>query len=295
AYRPRPAPLPCPPVGARPRRLSVTEVAIWMVDPYAVYARHVLKLQPLEQLEADPGAAERGEIVHRALNAFVAAWPRDLPANAEDRLLELGREAFGDALAYPGVAAFWWPRFERIAKWFVMAERLRREAGVYPVAWEIKGETTVPGPAGPFVLTARADRIDRTADGGLAIVDYKTGTVPTNPQIVLGYAPQLPLEAVLLQASGFDGLPPAPIAELAHWRLSGGLQPGEIRPVQPKGRDMEMLIEEARLGLVSLVARFDDPRTPYLSQPRPAGPSRFGAYDHLARVQEWSSGGEGSD
>src|SRR5438874_2113553 len=53
-------PEPRPPVAARPRRLSVTQIETWMRDPYGIYARHILRLRALEPLDADPGAAERG-------------------------------------------------------------------------------------------------------------------------------------------------------------------------------------------------------------------------------------------
>jgi len=296
SYRPRPAPCPRPPVAARPRRMSVTDIATWMADPYAIYARYVLDLLPLDPIEADPGAADRGNIIHRALAAFLAECPDRLPPDAEARLLEHGRRAFGTVLAYPGVRAFWWPRFERIARWFLMVEQARREQGVVPAALEVAGSLTLPGPAGPFELRGRADRVDRIAEGDFAIIDYKTGIVPTNPQVVLGYAPQLPLEAMMLEAGGFAGIPGGRVRELAHWRLSGSsVNPGEVKRVDPKERTLDDLVAEARQGLLDLIARFDRPDTPYLSQPRRDRAPRFGVYDHLARVQEWSSGGEGGE
>ena len=121
------APAPRPPVAARPRRLSVTEIETLIRDPYAIYARRVLGLDPLPALDADPGAAERGSFIHEVLDAFVRAHPGELPPESLALLIELGRETFGRALARPGVRAFWWPRFERIARWFVCEERARRE------------------------------------------------------------------------------------------------------------------------------------------------------------------------
>src|SRR3546814_441934 len=100
----------------------------WMRDPYAIYARHVLRLRPLDPIDADPGAAERGSIIHDALHRFVAAHPGALPGDAYERLLDCGREAFSAVLDRPSVWAFWWPRFERIARWFVDVEAARRGA-----------------------------------------------------------------------------------------------------------------------------------------------------------------------
>ena len=259
---PWPRPSFAPPLRARPRRLSVTQVETWMRDPYAVYARHILKLRPLDPLQADPGAAERGILIHAVLQRFLAACPDGLPGDADERLLEIGKQVFTQALAYPAVRAFWWPRFVRIAGWFVAAERDRR-AEARPIGGEVSGELQLAGSAGPFLLTATADRIDRLADGGLALIDYKTGAVPTTPEVRAGLAPQLPLEAVIAACGGFAGVPAAPVRELSYWRMSGGEPPGAVKTVG----DADTLAAAARAGLERLIAVFDDPATPYLSRP----------------------------
>ena len=280
-------PDPRPPVALRPRRLSVTEVGTWMVDPYAIYARHVLRLEPLDAIDADPGAADRGSMIHAALHQFIEEHPGPLPKDALERLLAAGRQAFGALLAYPGVRAFWWPRFVRIGQWFVEAEHKRRPASL-PLAGEVRGNLELAGREGRFILAARADRIDRRADGRLAIIDYKTGQIPPRAQMERGYDPQLPLEAVIAMAGGFTGIAAAPVAELSFWRLTGGRQPGREHAIKPE--DIDLLADAALRGLESLVALFDDPATPYLSRPRADRVPRFGDYDHLARVHEWSAG-----
>ncbi len=283
-------PQPRPPVSARPRGLSVTQVETWMRDPYAIYARHVLRLRPLDAIDASPGAADRGTIIHKAIEDFLRAWPDALPDDILSELLEAGRNAFGaDLLALPGVRAFWWPRFERIAAWIAGQEPLYR-ARVAEIRSEIAGRLVLPGPAGDFVLTAKADRIDRLRSGGLAIIDYKTGALPSAKEIREGYAPQLPLEAAIAAAGGFEGIAAATIEELAFWRLSGGDPPGQEVSA---GDDIEALAAQAQDGLTGLVAEFDAPETPYLSHPDPGRPPRFPEYDHLARVQEWSVPGSG--
>ncbi|MEI8394449.1 MAG: double-strand break repair protein AddB [Rhodospirillaceae bacterium] len=285
--RPSQPPEPRPPLAARPRTLSVTEIETWMRDPYAIYARHVLKLRVLDPLAADPGAAERGQFIHAALDGFVRECPGVLPPDALDRLLRHGRTAFGDLLARPEVWAFWWPRFERIAGWVVAFEAGRRPLTL-PVATEIGGSLELYGPGGKFTLRAKADRLDRLPDGRLSIIDYKTGTLPSSAEIALGLSPQLPLEAVMAEAGAFIGLEKAPVGELAFWRLSGGDPAGEEKPV--RGSPAE-LAAEARCGLEALIRTFDDPATAYRSRPRPRHAPRFDEYAHLSRVQEWSAGG----
>ncbi len=281
-------PEPRPPVAARPRALSVTQIETWRRDPYAIYARHVLRLRALEPLDADPGAAERGNFIHDALDRFLREFPLALPEDAVARLLAFGRESFGAALDRPGVAAFWWPRFERIAEWYVAREAARR-GEARTLASECRGRLTLDGPGGRFELTAIADRIDRLDSGELAIVDYKTGALPKGTDVVLGYAPQLALEAAIAEAGGFADVPAAPVARLSHWQLSGGNPPGSERDVDPD--ELRARIDEARVGLEALIARFDDLATPYLSVPRPDAAPRYSDYAHLERIKEWSVGG----
>ena len=288
---PVPPPAPRPPLKSRPRKISVTRVETWIRDAYSVYAEQILRLRPLDPLDADPAAAERGTIVHTALEQFQNAYPGLLPDDAYDKLLEIGDEVFADYISRPGVRAFWWPRFQRIAGWFVKFERGRRASGLIPLAAEVDGRLEIAGPSGPFLLKARADRIDRDDDGGLAIVDYKTGQAPSWPQVTSGLVPQLPLEAAIAAAGGFEGVPEGAVGQLAYVSLPGGRAPGKFKPF-PK--DIGEAASEALAGLERLVAAYDDPATPYRSRARPMFESRFDTYDHLARVREWLAlGGEG--
>jgi ATP-dependent helicase/nuclease subunit B len=283
-------PAPRPPLKARPRELSVTRIELWMREPYAIYADKILRLRPLDALEADPGVADRGSFIHDALDKFVRDNPGNLPADALARLLDCGRDAFGEALGRPAVMAFWWPRFQRVAEWFLKQERERRAGVIGGSHTEVKGRVTLKGSAGDFVLTAKADRVDSLKDGGYAIIDYKTGQPPSADEVTYGYAPQLPLEAVILAEGGFEGVIKGDTSELAYWRLSGGEPAGEIRVVKGDPAD---LAAAARKGLLRLINAFDDPDTPYMATPRPDWATAWNDYEHLARNAEWSAGGGG--
>jgi len=279
-------PAPCPPVAARPRRLSVTAIELWRRDPYALYAQRILKLRPLDPLDADPGAAERGEIIHNALDQFVANHLDRLPSEPLAALIAEGRAAFGDALGHPSVAAFWWPRFERVAAWFIGFEQARRRAGIRPLKTEVTGGILIETDTKPFHLTAKADRIDRLPDGRLAILDYKTGRPPAPGSVRDGFAPQLPLEAVIADQGGFSGLPAGATGELAYLRLTGGNPPGEFLPALGKDAPDEA-IANAWEGLAELIAAYDNPDQPYRALPR-AEFAFAGDYDHLSRLDEWA-------
>ena len=271
-----------PPAYTVPMSLSPSRVGSFTSCPMQ------FRFSSIQKLPEPPGiATTKGTIVHRALDDFIKAFPDALPDDAERHLLEIGRRAFTEYLTRPGVQALWWPRFRRIATWFIANERHRREQGFRTVATEINGKITLDGLAGPFEVTARADRIDYRADIGYAVIDYKTGTPPSTKMVEKGWNPQLPLEAAMLAEGGFDGVEAGATAHLLYMRLSGGRVAGEEKPVK---LEVEAAVAGAVEGVGKLVHRFDDAKTPYLSQPRPQFLNIYGDYDHLARVKEWRGG-----
>jgi ATP-dependent helicase/nuclease subunit B len=288
AYLPCLAPRPTPPVAARPRQLSVTRIEKWIKDPYSIFAESILQVQPLAELAEDPGAAEKGNFIHSALEQFVRLYPETLPLDAEEQLIELGRKSFGDVMLYPAVWAFWWPRFEKIAKWFVEFERKRRNT-YKTLQVEIRGEFKIRAPHADFTLTGTADRIDQLLDGSLLILDYKTGSIPSKKEVDSGVAPQLALEAAMACRHGFPNIESSVVSELAFIQLTGGDPAGILRPAS-KDTPVAELAQSAYEGLERLVILFDKQATPYLCRPRPDLYGRFNDYEHLARIKEWSSG-----
>jgi ATP-dependent helicase/nuclease subunit B len=272
-------------VPARPRRLSVSDVGVWMRDAYELYAKRILKLKALDALDADPGALERGIIIHAVLERFVRAFPDALPPDAEQRLLALGREEFERFVHRPQVGALWWPRFEQVARWVIAQERARRPA-LSRVHGEVHGQLEIAGPAGPFVLNARADRLERHPDGRVTVIDYKTGGLPERKDVIAGLQPQLPLEAAMVEAGAFAAIGRADVAELCFWRLKGDVAGGEERDAA-KLPPAE-LAQAALEGLARLVAHYDRPGTDYPAKPKPRVAWR-GDYDHLARRGEWTA------
>ncbi len=283
-------PAPTPPVAARPRRLSVTQIEMWRRNPYAVYARHVLGLRKLDDLDEEPGAADFGNVVHDVLDRFVASdGPGDGPGTLES-LLALGRQVLDDSIDSPAIRALWWPRIARVAAWFAERQDERAHAIARTVT-ERKGEMEVMGQAGPFTLSATADRIDLLADGTARVIDYKTGAPPSATEVAAGYAPQLTLEGAMVLAGGFEGVSATAISALEYWRVGGLVPAGEVKSAT-KGPPDDV-IAEAKTGLAGLVARFDDAATPYLARPSPKHAPRYDDYQHLARTSEWSAvGGE---
>ncbi|MFY7780460.1 MAG: PD-(D/E)XK nuclease family protein, partial [Tagaea sp.] len=178
------------------------------------------------------------------------------------------------------------------ADWYVDAERARRADGTRVVAVEVKGARNFGG----FTLTAKADRIDRDAAGGLVVLDYKTGGASSAKQVETGFAPQLPLEALIAEAGGFEGVPAGEVAALVYVGL-GATRPGftTVAPENANIPDLRAFLARAHADFVKLIAEYADPATPYLSRPRMQYEKDAGDYDHLARVAEWSAGGGGDE
>lgn len=288
------APSPKPPRSARPTRLSVTEIEHWLRDPYTIYAKHVLRLVPIDPVDTPPGARDRGTMIHGAVGDFTERFAADLPSDAIGELIRLGRERFAPLEDYEEAKAFWWPRFERVTRWFINWERQRR-AGLSAVHAEKKGELEISAGKRKFLLTTRADRIEQRADGTFAVLDYKTGTPPSDKQVRSGINPQLTLEAAILRHGKFEGLAPGgSVSQLAYVALRGGEPAGLTRIIELKDRTPDEHADATFAQVKKLVERFEDETQPYLSLVRPMWRTRaYGDYDHLARVREWSAtGGE---
>src|SRR5688572_21114961 len=279
-------PMPRPGAARRPDQLSVTQIEAWRRNPYAIYARHILRLKKLDPLDQDPGAADLGNAFHKKDTATTERFPHALPSDSLALLRADGEAAFQPWLDRPNVWAFWQPRFQRIAAWWLGVERARRTALMTAIVTEREGKLELPDLASPFTLTARADRIDVWRDGGLTVIDYKTGTLPKKEDIELGFAPQLTLEAAMALADAFEGVGGTTIAELAHWKLSGNRDGGTIDRV--KGNLMA-LADGAKAGLIALVRDFSDDGMPYTATPDAAYAPAYDDYAHLARNTEWLS------
>ena len=292
AVTPARPPEPRPPVVRRPRKLSVTEIETWLNDPYAIYARHVLRLEPLDPLEQDTDAADFGMLVHAALADFFKDAGDSWPDDAADRLARRFRAELRGLR--PALAAWWGPRLARIAAWVADEEAARRTQPALAVRTELSGRWALAVPGG-FDLRGRADRVELRA-GGVAILDYKTGRPPTQKEVAAGRAPQLLLEAAMARAGAFRDLAPLPVRELTYWRLSGRDPAGEASTLfADNPAALAQAIADAETGLLGLVRTYDDPDTPYRAQPHAAWRPRFPAYGQLARLAEWDGGEDGDE
>lgn len=282
-------PRPAPAVSLRPRDFSVTDVERWMKNPYRIYAEKILKIKPLDPLESDQEYLVRGNFMHAVLYEFIKSYPAQLPANAHTILMEIAGRVRLDHAIDDVTWVSSRPRLEKIITWFLSEEQnWRTDSDVG--ALETRGETVIEAKGGNVRLYARADRIDVSRDGHAAVIDYKTGTLPSKIQMKTGVAPQLPLEGFILQRGGFEHIG---AREVGHLRL---LKVWGRHDIRDAGKDSTEYIDNAALGFQKLIDAFDTPATPYIFSARHYKNDRHDerAFAHLGRLAEWNVVGDDS-
>lgn len=291
-YGPVCRPAPRPPVAARPRRLSVTRIETLTRDPYAIWARDILKFYALDRPDQPADARTRGSAIHSAFEDLAHAWEAGEPADPVGLFEARYLEALAEAGMGPAELAREKAMAREAANWVAEFERRRRADGRRVlVETEGKAELMVEGVA--HTLTAKADRLEITPDGLGHVLDFKTGAPPSKKQINTGFSPQLTLTAAILTQGGF-GVSAQP-GDLTYVRVTGRQPAGE--EISPK---LEVTTAEAATtawdGARALLAAYLDPNRGYPSRVAPQFVKQYASdYDHLARVFEWSTGGEEGD
>lgn len=283
-----PRPRPAPTVGLRPREIAVTQVETLRADPFAYYARAMLGLRRLEPVGTELSPSERGQFLHRVMQR----WFEETDADP----LRLG--AFADAMFraryrdQPRLLALWRPRLVRAAEWAAGELAEMAGEGWRPLAVEAKGTVIVGG----VTLKGRADRVDVGPGGILGVVDYKSGALPTNPQLAGGFALQLGLLAALAERGALDGVGAHGVERLRYWRMSGGWrEPGKCKDAlkaktkgdkEPPWVDAQGFVGECWRWLDEVIDRYLLGDAPLVAKAHPEYATGTD-YDQLARVDEW--------
>ena len=286
---PAPPPLPNPPLALRPQRISITEIDTLVADPFAFHARHILRLRPLDPLDQDPTPAMRGQLAHTVLEDWVKAGHGSLL-----QLEQITAQVLGQATShFPLLAAAWVPRMERALAWAGAQILADEDAGWAEMLSEVKGVMQLPG---GVELRGIIDRLDRHNDGGLRVVDYKTGPPPAGTRVRGLEANQLALGLAMAAAGALtrDGKPvPGGTPEaIEYWQLKGGRKEAGKRsdPLAKKIAASDH-VAKALARATELAAHYLLSENPFRPKLRPQW--AWGDYDHLARVAEWINRGAG--
>ncbi len=291
-------PEPKPPLALRPKKLSVTRIEMLRRDPYAIYARYILNLQALPHLDEDKGLREIGIELHSVLEKFCRDFPSGaLPGNAEDILIERAKTQMAEFADDPEFQSFRWPRLCKGLRLFLAYEALRRPL-LETLALEERGALRLTLADGSeFTLTAEADRIEFLRDRTAALVDYKTGEPPSYAQVSAGFAPQLTLEAAMLERGAFARVEARPVSEAFYLPIGGGKD--RVVALKPASsakdkRPFHELVVDHFEEFLALLNDFRDPSHGYPARPFPQFAARYNDFDHLARTKEWSASGGAS-
>ena len=269
-------PAPRPPITARPTRIAVTDLDRLKADPFAFYAKAILRLRPEEPVDAEHHAAWKGNSVH----AVLEAWFKEDGCDP-DKLKARAQAMIGDDAIHPMLRALWSPRLMEAIDWIVEEASKDRQAGRTPVLAEEKGEAEVAG----VTLHGRVDRIDRLPDGKLAIVDYKTGQAPARKAVAEGFALQLGLLSLIARDGGFGGLREISGAH-EYWSLAK--KNGRIGYRQsPDGEDgPAAFVERAFAHFAEAAGKWLLGDEPFQAKLNPAY-APYEDYDQLMRLEEW--------
>ncbi|HEX7876679.1 MAG TPA: double-strand break repair protein AddB [Sphingobium sp.] len=284
AHKPSARPAPVPPASARPKLIPVTDVDRLKADPYAFYAKRVLRLTRLDPVDADAGPAWRGTAVHEILQHWAESPTRDA-ADLEVR----ARAMFDRPDVHPLLKALWQPRLIEAIRWIAAEVVADQAAGRRILAVEAEGRADIAG----VTLTGKADRIDRMPDGSLGIVDYKTGKPPSAKQVQAGFALQLGLLGLIAEHGGFPGVDSGLVAGcFEYWSLAKKKDAFGYRdsPVDPLGKRGKIITADFTSHVYAqfeeIAAAYLTGQAPFDAQVNPEV-ANYGDYDQLMRLEEW--------
>ena len=283
-------PKPRPPLSARPDFIRVTDVEKLIRDPYAFYAKNVLRLEPLEAIDAPLSPLAIGIAMHTALEgADTLKTPYFTAPELVDRFADELRKVGADDLFIAEREAGWTSVSELYVDWMKQRDDL-----IDKRSFEVSYQLNLKVHEKTITLSGRADLVETLSNGGVTITDFKTGGVASNSQVTSGLAPQLPLLGAMAELTEEEGKPKGPPQSFFYvgFGASGGVR--EIEKDR-KPVDGPELAHDTLLGLQDLLASFENPEMPYLAGPRIQFLYDRSDYDRLARKQEWADpGNEGS-
>lgn len=277
---------------AWPKRMSVTRIDRLQRDPYSIWAEDILGLRVIDPLSGPLQPNLKGTAVHRAIELLEAGGAEKTAGNLA-RLLEHELRATGEAEAdWLSREAIW----QDVAGWFLGWRSTRDVSG--GMALEAKGELPYEIAGEKFVLSAQADRIEIGATGEITIVDFKTGSAPSDKMIRTGFDQQMPLQALIASKGGFEKVRAAPVAALEYVEFKGKPKARTIGPGKEGDLTPSAMAARAEEGMRRLIADYRAAGAVFASAPRVQFVKYDYGYNLLARRAEWTSDtsdGEGGD
>ena len=272
-------PEPIPPLKVRPKKLSVTEIKTLIRDPYSIYARHILKIEPLERLDKFSSYALRGIVYHSIFEQFVMNWNSDADLKSHQENLEkIASDVIKVGTSNKILQNFWKKGINDISLSFIK-EEIERQQEATPSAFERSGKLYIRGLN--FEISGKADRIDLNKNGGAIIYDYKSGTLPSLKQQV-AYDKQLYLLSLILQNGGFEGISSTKVDAAFFVPVKPNVKKIHIPVDLESVEEFEVKLGELLSAYLMLSTGFKARRALFLKQD-------YSPYDQISRYGEWDT------
>lgn len=272
-------PKPRPPAHARPQKYTITDVELLQRDPYAFYAKRILKLKPLEPLDAVFDAASFGDLVHDMLNV----WQSSPSPNHVDAMA-LVEETLDKARLSHAERYLLQPKLLTILE-VVMAEHGQRSTVIQNISSEKELSCTLKWASDVYQVIGRADRIEYHQDGKVVVVDFKTGVVPKKNDVLSHIASQLPLECLMLLQENPAIAPEAMAIE--YWKLSGRRDKSAIITFTKNITEMNAFLQSTAAHITSVFEHYASASNAYVAVPDVNLKPAYHEYAALERYAEW--------
>jgi ATP-dependent helicase/nuclease subunit B len=156
-----------------PSRISASSYNSLIACPYQFYARHMLRLNELDEVREGIEKRDYGEWVHGILHRFhqqFALLNEHTRTTLEEALQQISSEMFAPTVERDYLARAWLLRWQQAIPVYLDAQ-LKSEAE----GWRYQnGEVPFEMPlTDELVLHGRIDRVDTQADGSVQVLDYK--------------------------------------------------------------------------------------------------------------------------
>lgn len=270
-----------------PKRLSATDIEMWVRDPYAFYAKNILKLRACGDLDAILSAMDHGNITHKAMEALARLYPENWPLEAKNEFINQLSQGYLSHGVGADELSLMRTRLECLAQEVWNFEQERRS---HSLKWfsEIRGEAEVCVKGYRPILHAKADRIDLLPDHTLRITDYKTGQLPTKDQVDAALKPQLWVEAIIAMHQGYPDIASLRTSQICYVHISEGDK--LLHSAKPYNLPDDRAVMAHHDGLKAFIGSYLGDGARFHSVPRPSLLKPSMDYARLARVAEWSKG-----
>jgi ATP-dependent helicase/nuclease subunit B len=257
-----------------PAKVSATNIELLIRNPYGFFAKNILKLYPLNEINLDSMNAEFGKLLHKIISIYNKQDDknRQMFLNIADKELKnLSDNEF--------IIKMWWPKICSIAKPYVEFEQKRR-LNIKQICSEIYGEIYLNFDDRQIKIIAIADEIIINKDNTAQILDYKTGAIPSLKDVLSGLSPQLIIEGLILQQGGFKSIPSITPNKVTFVKLAS------LEPYIVETSIDSIDFAKHCYGLKELIGHYIKGQVSYLVTPSLDYAPKYDNYKHLGRKKQ---------